>query len=179
MARSSKRKLGRKEKLKDMESEFKNIRTIELVCLKSSILEKILWISLGIIGIAWVIYFIPGNYQIWKENPSIKMQEDMQLSEIKYPAISILPSGIFKYAIAERLANYLDPKTLAANFRKLRTLLLKCSTMYMNGYASKAPNPSNLQDYHYWEDYYTNCLHKNSNKQQRKKLACKVNNTTI
>lgn len=167
--------IGLTEKLQKIETELKNIRTVDLDCTNPFFLEKFFWVILGILGVAWAFYFIPGNIQIWKENPSIKMQGEMDLSQLKYPAISLFQSGTTKYAIAEILGNYLNHQILSQEFRELWNLLLKCALIYRNGYASKAPNPASLKDYYYWDDYHINCLHKNSNKEQRNKFACKVN----
>ena len=35
----------------------------------------------------------------------------MELSDLNYPAMTICPQGTTKNAIAERLGNYLDPKS--------------------------------------------------------------------
>ena len=39
-------------------AEIKSIRTIDLACKTTNLLEKILWLLIGIIGTIWAIYFI-------------------------------------------------------------------------------------------------------------------------
>ena len=86
------------ERFLDLSKELKNVRTIELVCKNSFFLERLFWAILGVLGIAWAFYFVPHNFQVWNNNPSIKMQGDLDLSQIRYPSISITPSGTTKYA---------------------------------------------------------------------------------
>ena len=147
---------GTKNKLKNIVDEFKNIRTVELASIKSFFLEKIFWTFLGLIGIAWAFYFVPSNFQIWSENPSIKMEGDLTLSQLKYPAISITPSGSTKYAIAERLGNYLEPKKLPKNFRLVRNLLLKCAVVYKGEIEGRVTRA--IDDRTYYDEYLSQCM---------------------
>ena len=73
----------------------------------SNIVEIFLWISLGILGITWILYIM--NVMIKDENPLIAIRGDIDLSEIEYPAITICSEKTTKYAFAERLGNYVDP----------------------------------------------------------------------
>ena len=73
----------------------------------SNIVEICLWISLGILGITWILYIM--NVMIKDENPLIAIRGDIDLSEIEYPAITICSEKTTKYAFAERLGNYVDP----------------------------------------------------------------------
>ena len=113
-------------KIKELIEELKNIRTIELACITVNVLERIFWGILGILGLAWAFYFIPSNVQIWLDNPSIITKGEFDLSDIKYPAITIKPFGIPKYAIAERLANHINPDKLPIQLRQIRNLLFQC-----------------------------------------------------
>ena len=164
--------VGLKEKLKDVEIELNNIKTVNYVCSKPFFLEKIFWAVLGIIGIAWAFYFIPGNIQLWRDNPSIKMQGEMKLSQLKYPAISLFQPGTTKYVIAETLGNYLDPQNLPLELRQLRNLMLKCAILYKDGYAKKySLFGGEIPDSSYFNDYQENCL---IGQRYSKKIACKV-----
>ena len=73
----------------------------------SNIVEIFLWISLGILGITWILYIM--NVMIKDENPLIAIRGDIDLSEVEYPAITICSEQTTKYAFAERLGNYIDP----------------------------------------------------------------------
>ena len=52
-----------------------------------NIVEVFLWISLGIVGIAWIMYIM--NMVIKDENPLTAIRGDIDLSEVEYPAITI------------------------------------------------------------------------------------------
>ena len=90
------------EKFKGFLNELKNVKTIGLAWIAENVLEKFFWAIIGLLGIAWGFYFIPSNIELWLTNPSILTRGDFNLSQIKYPAITINPSGIPKYAIVEQ-----------------------------------------------------------------------------
>ena len=56
----------------------------------------------------WIIYFI--KYNIEDDNPLVERGLNIDLSDVDYPAITICSEQTTKYALAERLANYLDPQ---------------------------------------------------------------------
>ena len=165
------------ERFLDLSKELKNVRTIELVCKNSFFLERLFWAILGVLGIAWAFYFVPHNFQVWNNNPSIKMQGDLDLSQIRYPSISITPSGTTKYAIAERVGNFLNPKELSLNLRKVRNLFYKCAMLYKNGYATQFDiSGTAIADSYYFDDYYQLCLKTASKESGANVQACKVVN---
>ena len=43
---------------KDLFSELRSIKTIDLAYKATNLLEKILWILIGTIGTGWVVYFV-------------------------------------------------------------------------------------------------------------------------
>ena len=145
--------------------ELKNVQTIGLISTSTNVLERIIWATLGIIGIAWAFYFVPQNYKVWENNPSIITQANMDLSQIQYPAISIATSGTPKYAIAERLGNFVDPNKLPKNFKKMRVLLLECTLF-------KEKNQKKDRDY--YNAYQNECIFSFS-LMPSEKSACKVN----
>ena len=165
------------EKFLHLSKELKNVKTVELASKNSFFLERIFWAILGVIGIAWAFYFVPQNFQVWNNIPSIKMQGDLDLSQIRYPSISITPSGTTKYAIAERLGNYLDPKELPLNLRKVRNMFYKCAMLYKNGYATQFDiSGTAIADSYYFDDYYQLCLKTASKESGANVQACKVVN---
>ena len=91
------------ERLKD------GIATLDLACKAKNFFEKIVWVAIGVLGTMWAFYFIGKEIMHWSTNPTLITQGKMDLSEVEYPAITICPPGSTKYAIAERLGNYLDP----------------------------------------------------------------------
>ena len=95
-----------------------------------SIAERILWASLGIVGMAWIIFFV--ERIIEDENPSTVRRDRISLADIEYPAITICSEQTTKYAFAERLGNYLDPeKELPHELKKIQRILMdKMRTKY-------------------------------------------------
>ena len=163
------------EKFLNLSKELENVRTVQLACKNSFFLERLFWAILGVLGIAWAFYFVPQNFQVWNNIPSIKMQGDLDLSQIRYPSISITPTGTIKYAIAERIGNYLDPKDLSLNLRKVRNLFYKCAMLYKNGYATKFDiSGTTIADSYYYDDYFELCLMTASKESGANVQACKV-----
>ena len=74
----------------------------------TSWMERIVWATLGILGMVWIIFFI--QRIVVDENPIISKRKIMDLSEVNYPAITICSEQTTKYAFAERLGNYLNPE---------------------------------------------------------------------
>ena len=88
--------------------ELRNITTIDLAHKAANILEKTLWASIGIVGTIWAFVFIESQFQLWNENPWLTTKADVDLSQLQYPAITFCSEGSTKYAIAERLGNYIN-----------------------------------------------------------------------
>ena len=56
------------------------------------------------------------------------LKGEVHLSELKYPAITVCSKDSFKYALAERLGNYLDPEQdLPEKLISLRNEFMKCA----------------------------------------------------
>ena len=85
--------------------QFRQIASINYACQAKNILEKVLWSAIFLIGMLYAIYF---TAQMFDGNSSIISRIDVKLSDLNYPAMTICPLGSTKYAIAERLGNYLD-----------------------------------------------------------------------
>ena len=153
------------KKFKELSDELKNVRTIELVCAQKLVIEKVFWAILGIAGVAWAFYFVPSNLEVWRTNPSIITRGEIELSEIKYPAISILTSGTIKFSVAERLGNYIRPDNLPTELRRYRNLLLKC--------ASITPNEIN-SDYRHYQHLMSVCNGRRGRNKPENIKACKV-----
>ena len=111
--------------LKDLLQEVKKIASIGLACKASTIIEKLLWIVLGISGVVWAVFFLTIQVQDWKENAGILTKGKI---ELKYPAITICPKVSTKYAIAERLANLIDPLKIPKELQSLRQEFFMCAS---------------------------------------------------
>ena len=88
-------------------NKLKAIATIDLAFKSVSILEKLFWASICLLGITYAIYCIALQLQLWNQNPSIISNIHVELSDLNYPAMTICPQGTTKNAIAERLGNFL------------------------------------------------------------------------
>ena len=110
--------------------KLKGIATFDLLTNSSSLIEKILWLLLVIIGICWGYHFM--KYEMidtWKEQPKIISKANVDLMDLKYPAVTFCSKGAAKFGIAERLGNFYNPKMdLPSEFLSLRKDLAICST---------------------------------------------------
>ena len=61
-----------------------------------------------------------------QDGASVLIQGDPETTELKYPAVTICPKISTKYAIAERLGNYIDPLKLPEELLSLRLNFLTC-----------------------------------------------------
>ena len=83
-------------KSKVLVDELRGISTIDLAFKASSILEKIWWVTILLIGTIWACYFIEIQFELWNEQPSIVTKADnFDLSDLNFPAISICSKVVF------------------------------------------------------------------------------------
>lgn len=115
--------------LPNLQNEVKNVRSIELALGSVNLVERGFWTLLGVVGIVWACYFIPGQINLWKENPSIITKGQVDLADLQYPGISIAMPGSTKYGIIERLGNHLKADDPPEYFVEFRKLFLKCGLM--------------------------------------------------
>ena len=141
---------------KEIFAELRNIKSIDLAYKGANVLEKMLWILMSVIGATWVVYFISS----WDDDASVLIQGDSNTLELKYPAVTICPKVSTKYAIAERLGNYIDPMNLPKELLSLRQDFLLCAT----GLIKKLPSYKSFKE---WYTYYCGGLPLRRN-------ACKV-----
>ena len=95
---------------------FRSITCIDLAFKATNVLEILMWVVIGISGVMWAGYFI--THLATDKNPIIVTQIEAKLTDIKYPAMTICSKASTKYAIAERMGNYLN-----GNSKKLKHLL--------------------------------------------------------
>ena len=118
--------------------ELRNITTIDLAFQAKNILEKILWAIIGIIGTVWVFYFVGIQFELWEQHPSLVTKIDYELADVSYPAITVCSKGSTKYAIAERLGNYIDSSKVRLKDFPVKLLLLYAASF------------TDFQDHHYY-----------------------------
>ena len=120
---------------RDIFAELRNIKTIDLAYKAANVLEKILWVLMGVIGATWAVYFITS----WDDDASVLIQGDSNSTELKYPAVTICPKVSTKYAIAERLGNYIDPMNLPKELLSLRHDYFMCANGLLKKYTREDP----------------------------------------
>ena len=69
----------------------------------------------------------------WDESASVLIKGDSETTELEYPAVTICPKISTKYAIAERLGNYIDPDNLPKGLLSLQQDIFLCATGLMDG----------------------------------------------
>ena len=142
-------------------TEIENITTIGLACKAQTILEKLFWILLGVGGFGWSVYFISQQFIIWSNNPLIIQKSDVELNEINYPAITICSQTSTRYAIAERLGNYIDPENMPEELLSLLERMKMCPlscTLDANGTCFDSyPASLGSHSFFYRSYYIRNC----------------------
>ena len=113
-----------------LRNELKNVRSIDLAWESVNYVERGFWMLLAVLGIAWACYFIPGQIELWKESPSIVTKGQAELSDLKYPGISIRMPGSTKYGIAERMGNFLKSDDPLEEFIQVRNIFLVCGLVH-------------------------------------------------
>ena len=146
--------------MEKVQKELRNITTIDLAFQAKNILEKTLWAIIGIIGTVWVFYFVGIQFSLWEQHPSIVTKIDYELADVSYPAITVCSKGSTKYAIAERLGNYIDSSKVRVKDFPVNLLLLYAASM-----------KEITEGFDYSEDYKALCVEGNKDLH---KSGCKV-----
>ena len=115
----------------DKDAILENLRgviTIRNFLDSKTIIERIFWVSLVIVGTLWAGWFVYYLSKEYAANQSITVKINAKLADVGNPAITVCTEGVAKYAIAERLGNYLDStEDLPKPLKSLRATLLKCA----------------------------------------------------
>ena len=93
----------------------------------------------------------------WQESASVLIQDNNETLNLKYPGVTICPKVSTKYAIAERLANFMDPMNLPKELLELRHDFLICAAGLNDG----------MEAFYLKKYYDSNCIKKRIH-------ACKV-----
>ena len=78
-----------------------------------------------------------------QDGASVLIQGDSETTVLKYPAVTICPKISTKYAIAERLGNYIDPFNLPEELLSLRHDFL----IYASGLSKRHSDFTNYNGY--------------------------------
>ena len=95
----------------------------------SHIIEKIFWLSMGILGTIGMSFVIMHQVQSWNLNSILSNSKWVELSEVDFPAITFCHQGNTRMAIADTLLQAADEKT--SKIRQLRSIILKNTVEYL------------------------------------------------
>ena len=110
-------------------NELKGIKSFGLVLKATNVLEIIFWSTIFIGGMIWAWIFLFSEVQSWQGNPSVVSNKNVKLSDIPIPAITFCSQSSTKFAIAERLGNYLNPdKKLPDELIEIREVMVQYLT---------------------------------------------------
>ena len=116
--------------------ELKGIKAFELVSKATNVFEKIVWGVVFIGGMIWAAQWLVKEFQSWQDHPTIISNINVKWADIPNPAITFCPQGSTKFAIAERLGNYINANHgLPDKLLEIRKLLLKQVLGSMTGEA--------------------------------------------
>ena len=118
-------------------AELKSVVTINLACKAESTVGKAFWSSLGVIGIAWAVYFL--GIIFLNENPIILFDVDVDLKEVEKPAITMCSKGSTNLAFPERLGNFLSPEkeNIPEKIVNWQKMMMVCGSIYRSDFRVK------------------------------------------
>ena len=89
--------------------QFKGILSFKLIISSKSKAEKLFWFLIAFGGTAYILYIVASQFIYWKDNPTLITKGKLSLSDIEPPAVTFCHKGVQKYALLERLGNFIDP----------------------------------------------------------------------
>ena len=81
---------------------------LDFVSKASNIIEKLIWIIISVCGTVWIGSVLFIQVTQWIENPVLLRHENLDLSDMTYPAVTFCPKTISEFSIAEGFGNFLD-----------------------------------------------------------------------
>ena len=121
---------ARKSKVKwpEIKAEIHEIATIGLVAKSTYLIEKLIWIILGLVGLAWLSYVI--YLVVLDDNPTVTNIENLDLTDSDEPAITICSESMNRMGIAERIGNSIESSKVKKLVGKWSEIMKLCATMY-------------------------------------------------
>ena len=143
-----------------LDDQVKSFTSVDFVSKTSSVIEKLMWITIAISGTIFCWHTFGIQMVNWTEFPVLKTKETLDLSEMTSPAITFCPKGISEFAVFEGLGNQLDldKKPLPSEVLFIRNEVVK---MYWENRVNKTGIGCNMT----WtqsiatslSNYYDNC----------------------
>ena len=131
------------KRCKEIPNIFRSITSIDLTFKAPNVIEKLIWAIIGMFGLFWAIYFV--TYLMTVKNPITFTSLDVKLSDLKYPAMTVCSETSTKFAIAERMGNYLN-----GNSPKLQHLL-KIYTVAMTFFSKTKNDKQRAKDMYFYK----------------------------
>ena len=147
-------KKARKAKVKwpEIKAEIHDIATIGLVAKSSYLIEKLIWLILGIVGLAWLSYVI--YLVVLDDNPTVTNIENLDLTDIDEPAITICSESMNRVGIADRIGNSIESSKLKELIAKWSGIMKLCATMY----SQVSPTDKNSNGYESQKKFESICF---------------------
>ena len=109
-----------------IKDELRNITTLNLIANTSSILEKILWALIAILGTLFIYDVVYIQLDYWQVNPTLATIEIHHLSNMPIPSVTFCHKGFQKFGPVENLANFINPeKEVPKEILSIRNEFLK------------------------------------------------------
>ena len=117
--------------------QFKAILSVKLITQAKNVFEQVFWSFIVLLATIYISYIMIASLNYWNENPRLVTKGSKPLSEMKQPAVTFCHKGLQKYAVVERLANYIDPaKEIPEQVYRIRNEGLK---IHVHDFKSKFP----------------------------------------
>ena len=116
-----------------LKEQLKAISTIELISSTKNVLEKFLWFFIALGGTIYISKVFINQLNYWVENPILVTKGSMPLTDAHLPAVTFCHKGMQKYALVERLVNFIDPgKNVPKEIVEIRNEAIKAQLMKIN-----------------------------------------------
>ena len=113
MARSDKNKAKLRE-------ELDGITTLNLFLNSANILEKLLWVTIAVLGTLFIYDIVFAQWTYWQLHPGVTSVARKKLAKIEPPAITLCSSGLQNYGFFERIVNHIDPNNVPYELLAIR-----------------------------------------------------------
>ena len=85
-----------------LNTQFNNFTSIDFVRKASNLIEKVIWITIAIIGTIWIGKILYTQLDVMNDFPVLKTKESMDLLKMTSPAITFCPKMASEYSVAEK-----------------------------------------------------------------------------
>lgn len=137
-----------------LKEQLKAILSFKLMISSSSVLEKLFWFVISFGGTVYIIYILTSQFSYWEENATLITKGSKPLSDVKLPAVTFCHKGMQKYAIAEKLINFIDPqKEIPKEIFEIRNEAIKAQVMkFSNKFGPNLDICALKKSSGFWED---------------------------